>query len=76
MQRIEKTKNRVKFDLEIIIKAIDFKHMEIFSVIESADSKRKKIKFAVQRIGLKNREFQQIFAKQIRLREIWFSFDL
>ena len=56
MKRIEKTKNRVKFDLEATIKATDFKHMKKISAIESADSKRKKIKFAVQRIGLKNRE--------------------
>ena len=75
IKRIEKTKNRVKSDLEVTIKAIDSKHMEIFSAIDSADSKRKKMEFAVQRIGLKNQEFQQVFAKQKRLREIWFSFD-
>ena len=72
--RIEKTKNRVKSDLEVTIKAIDSKHMEIFSAIESADFKRKEMEFAVQRIGLKNREFQQALAKQKRLREIWFFF--
>ena len=64
----------MKSDLEVTIKAIDSKHIEIFSAIESADSKRKKMEFAVQHIGLKNREFQQIFAKQKRLREIWFFF--
>ena len=42
IKRIEKTKNRVKSDLEITIKAIDSKHVEILSAIESADSKRKK----------------------------------
>ena len=73
--RIEKTKNRVKSDLEVTIKATDSKHMEIFSVIESADSKRKKLELAAQHIGVKNREFQQAVAKQKRLREIWFSFD-
>ena len=73
--RIEKTKNRVKSDLEATIKATDSKHMEIFSAIESADSKRKKMELAVQHIGVKNREFQQAVAKQKRLREIWFSFD-
>ena len=37
-----KTKNRVKSDLEATIKATDSKHVEIFSAIESTDSKRKK----------------------------------
>ena len=75
MKRIEKTKNRVKFNLEVTIKATDSKHVEIFSAIESADSKRKKMELAVQHIGAKNREFQQAVAKQKRLREIWSSFD-
>ena len=74
MKRIEKIKIRVKSDLEVIIKAIDFKHVEILSAIESADSKRKKMELAAQHIGLKNREFQQAVAKQKRLREIWFFF--
>ena len=65
----------MKSDLEATIKAIDSKHVEIFSAIESADSKRKKMQFAVQHIGAKNRELQQAVAKQKRLREIWFSFD-
>ena len=65
----------MKSDLEATIKAIDSKHMEIFSAIESADSKRKKMEFAAQHIGVKNRELQQAVAKQKRLREIWFSFD-
>ena len=73
--RIEKTKNRVKSDLEVTIKATDSKHMEIFSAIESADSKRKKMELAAQHIGVKNRELQQAVAKQKRLREIWSSFD-
>ena len=73
--RIEKTKNRVKSDLEATIKAIDSKYMEILSAIESADSKRKKMELAVQHIGVKNRELQQAVAKQKRLREIWSSFD-
>ena len=47
---IEKAKNRVKSDLEVTIKAIDSKHMEIFSAIESTDSKRKKMEFAAQHI--------------------------
>ena len=72
IKRIEKTKNRVKSDLEITIKAIDSKHVKFFSAIESADSKRKKMEFAVQHIGLKNRKFQQAVVKQKRLREIWF----
>ena len=82
IKRIEKTKNRVKSDLEATIKATNFKHMEVFSAIESADSKRKKMESVVkkigsaaQRVGLKNREFQQTFAKQKRLREIWSFFD-
>ena len=75
MLRIEKAKNRVKSDLEVTIKAIDSKHMEILSAIESADSKRKKMELAAQHIGVKNREFQQAVAKQKRLREIWSSFD-
>ena len=53
MKRIEKTKNRVKSDLETTIKATDSKHMEVFSAIESADSKRKKMELAAQHIGLK-----------------------
>ena len=75
VRRIEKIKNRVKSDLEVTIKAIDSKHMEILSAIESADSKRKKMELAAQHIGVKNRELQQAVAKQKRLREIWFSFD-
>ena len=75
VKRIEKTKNRVKSDLEATIKAIDSKHVEVFSAIESADSKRKKMEFAAQHIGVKNRELQQTVAKQKRLREIWSSFD-
>ena len=35
----------------------------------------KKIGSVVQRVKLKNRVFQQAFAKQKRLREIWSSFD-
>ena len=67
--RIEKAKNRIKSDLEATIKAIDSKHMEILSAIESADSKRKKMEFAAQHIRVKNREFQQAIAKQKRLRK-------
>ena len=65
----------MKSDLEATIKAIDSKHMEILSAIESADSKRKKMELAAQYIGMKNRESQQAVAKQKRLREIWSSFD-
>ena len=81
IKRIEKTKNRVKSDLEATIKTIDSKHVEVFSAIESADSKRKKMEFitkkvgsAVQHVKLKTRKFQQALAKQKRLREIWFFF--
>ena len=65
----------MKSDLEVTIKATDSKHMEVFSAIESADSKRKKMELAVQHIGVKNRELQQAVAKQKRLREIWSSLD-
>ena len=72
IKRIEKTKNRVKSDLEATIKATDSKDMEIFSAIESADSKRKKMesiakKFgsAAQRVGLKNRE-NDLLSQEIR----------
>ena len=36
---------------------------------------KKKLESAVQHIGLKYWEFQQVFAKQKRLREIWGFFD-
>ena len=76
VKRIEKTKNRVKSDLEVTIKTTDSKPVEKNSAIESADSKRKKMEFVAKKvesvaqyIGLKNREFQQALAKQKRLRE-------
>ena len=72
MKRIEKTKNRVKSDLKVTIKAIDSKHVEVFSAIESVDSKRKKMEFSVQHIGAKNKKFQQTVAKQKRLRDFFF----
>ena len=75
IKRIEKTKNRVKSDLETSIKIIDFKHVKIFFAIESADSKRKKMESVAQHIGLKYQEFRQDFAKQKRLRDIWGFFD-
>ena len=75
MKRIEKTKNRVKSDLETAIKIIDSKHVEFFSTIESADSKRKKMESVAQHIGLKYREFRQVFAEQKRLRDFWGFFD-
>ena len=53
MKRIEKTKNRVKSDLEVTIKAIDSKHVEIFSAIESANSKRKKMNLLFNILGQK-----------------------
>ena len=71
IKRIEKTKNRMKSDLETAIKIIDSKYVEIFFAIESADSKRKKLESVVQHIGLKYREFRQAFAKQRRLRDNW-----
>ena len=66
VKRIEKTKNRVKSDLEATIKTIDSKHVGKKFVIESADSKRKKVELALQHIKTKNREFQQTVAKQKR----------
>ena len=51
VKRIEETKNRVKFDLEVTIKAIDSKHAEIVIVIDLADSEKKKMEFD---IGLKH----------------------
>ena len=70
IKRIEKTKNHVKSDLEVTIKAINSKHIKKKSAIESADSKRKEMEFvakkigsAVQRVGVKNQELQQALAK-------------
>ena len=70
--RIEKTKNRVKSDLEATIKAIDSKHEEIVTAIDLADSKRKEMEFD---IGLKHQNLKRVFAKQKRLRNIWVSLD-
>ena len=42
VKRIEKTKNRVKSDLEATIKAIDSKHAEVVTAIDLADSKKKR----------------------------------
>ena len=75
MKRIKKAKNRVKSVLEVPIKAIYSKYIKIVFAIETADCKRKKIESVVQYIGFKHREFQQIFAKQKRLRNIWCFFD-
>ena len=68
-----KTKNRVKSDLEVTIKAIDSKHVEIFSATESTNSKRKEMEFvakkvgsAVQHIKLKNRKCYGLSPKQGR----------
>ena len=72
VKRIEETKNRVKFDLEATIKAIDSKHAEIVTAIDLADSKKKKMEFD---IGLKHQNLKRAFAKQKRLRDIWVSFD-
>ena len=65
----------MKSDLEVTIKAIDSKHMEVFPQSNRRIPSGKKWSLAVQHIGLKNRESQQAFAKQKRLLEIWFSFD-
>ena len=54
MKRIEKTKNRVKSELKIIIKTVDSK---------------KKMKYAVKHVGLKQQK-KRIFAKQNRFFEI------
>ena len=64
----------MKSDLETAIKITDSKHVEILSVIEFADSKRKKMESAVQHIGLKYQKLRQTFAKQKRLRDIWVFF--
>ena len=72
VKRIEKTKNRVKSDLEATIKAIDSKHAEIVTAIDLADSKRKKMELD---IGLKHQNLKRAFAKQKRLRDIWVSLD-
>ena len=72
MKRIEKTKNRVKSDLEVTIKAIDSKHMEMVTAIDLADSKKKEMEFD---IGLKHQKLKRVFAKQKRLRNIWVFFD-
>ena len=72
VKRIEKTKNRVKSDLEVTIKAIDSKHAEIVTAIDLADSKRKEMEFD---IGLKHQNLKRALAKQKRLRNIWVSLD-
>ena len=72
MLRIEKTKNHVKSDLEVTIKAIDSKHEKIVTAIDLADSKKKEMEFD---IGLKHQNLKRVFAKQRRLRNIWVSFD-
>ena len=72
VKRIEKTKNRVKSDLEATIKATDSKHAEVVTAIDLADSKKKKIKLD---IGLKHQNLKRAFAKQKRLRDIWASLD-
>ena len=61
--------------METAIKIIDSKHVEFFFAIESVDSKRKNMESVAQHIGLKHREFCQVFAKQKRLRDIWGFFD-
>ena len=58
VKRIEKTKNRVKFDLETAIKIIDSKHVEILFAIESAHSEQKKMESAAQYIGSKHQKFR------------------
>ena len=72
VKRIEEIKNRVKSDLEVIIKTIDSKHAEIVTAIDLADSKRKKMEFD---IGLKHQNLKRALAKQKRLRNIWVFFD-
>ena len=70
--RIEKTKNRVKSDLEATIKATDSKHEEVVTAIDLADSKKKEMEFD---IGLKHQNLKRALAKQKRLRDIWASLD-
>ena len=64
-----------EIELETALKIIYSKHVEIFCVIESVDFKRKKMESIAQHIGLKYREFRQVFVKQKRLRDIWDFFD-
>ena len=68
MKCIEKTKIRVKSELEATIKIYDSKNVEIVSVM-------KEVEFVVKNIGIKQQEFQQILAKEKRLFEIWFLID-
>ena len=72
MKRIEETKNRVKSDLEVTIKATDSKHAETVTAIDLTDSKKKEMEFD---IGLKHQDLKRVLAKQKRLWDIWVSFD-
>ena len=68
MKRLEKTKIRVKSELEVTIKFSDSKNVKMVSII-------KRVKFVVQNIDIKQQKFQQVLAKQKRLSEIWVFFD-
>ena len=74
IKRIEKTKNRVKNDLETAIKVTDSKHVEFFLPLNRPIPNGKKWNLLFN-IGLKHREFRQAFAKQKRLRDFWGFFD-
>ena len=56
MKRIEKTKIRVKSELEVTIKISDSKNVEIVSII-------KEVRSVVKNINIKQLELQQILAK-------------
>ena len=71
MKRIEETKNRVKSNLEVTIRAIDSKPVEVVTAIDLADSKKKEMEFD---IGLKHQNLKRALAKQKRLRNIWVFF--
>ena len=64
---MEKTKIRIKSELEITIKVSDSKNVKIVSDM-------KKVESVIQNINIKQQKFQQILAKQKRLSEIWFFF--
>ena len=64
MKSLEKTKIRIKFELETTINASDSKNIKIVFVM-------KKVESVVQNIDIKQQKFQQVLAKQNRLSEIW-----
>ena len=67
VKRIEKVKTRVKSEFETTIKVSDSKNVEVVFVMKEVES-------AVKNIGVKQREFQQMLAKQKRVRNLIFFF--